>query len=130
MQATRRIPQQATKCPAAGATFLGRSPSWCSRILISWTYSRKTLFTRVFETRLSTFYTTHTKSAPDPATDLQPITVDVYERSRYRSCSTVMFQSPFLLSQLVPHREQWFRKTINVTETNAHPQAKCHSCPV
>jgi hypothetical protein len=40
------------------------------------------------------------------ATDVQPITVDVYGRSKYRSCSTAMSASSISLwRDFVPHRE-------------------------
>jgi len=79
---------------------------------------------------ISMFYTTILRFCLISATKLQSILIDVAETARYRSSSTAMFQSTFLLPQHVPRREQWFRKIIDVTKMYAPLQAKRHSYPI
>jgi hypothetical protein len=105
LQATRRNTRTSQKM-SAGATFLGLLPSCFSRSLNSWLYSEKHWMSKCLKYVFPRF-TQHTLSLLRIlATDVQPITVDVYGRSRYRSCSTVMSASSISLwREFVPHRK-------------------------
>ena len=58
------------------------------------------------------------------ATDVQPITVDVYERSRYRSCSTAMS-----VPSISPWREFVHRREHRLNNRGrSHAGGCCHEC--